>query len=164
MKTNSRTRLALLFTLIFASMVVATTQGKQKSGSVESVQVMITGIELGDLDGRGQINDATIHCNVRIYVGAGGRYRVSLTADILYLGDEPVLPDEIRKKDYFRLKQAIYVEASGAGWVEADFSFDLFNKYGWYKAEIVAVCDRVSATSEPWIFDPPRGSAGPMRY
>ena len=164
MKTNNRTRLALLFTLIIASLSVATIQGKEKSGSVESVRVMITGVELGDLDGRGQINDATIHGKVRIYVDAAGSYRVSLTAEVLYLGDEPVLPDEISKKDYFRLKQTIYVEASGAGWAEANFSFDLFNKYGWYKAEIIAVCGRVSATSEPWIFDPPGGTAGPMRY
>lgn len=164
MKTNNMTRFALLLTLIIASMSVATIQGKRKSGSVESVQVSITGVDLGDLDGRGQINDATIHGNVRIYVGAAGSYRVALTAKILYLGDEPVLPDKIRKKDLFSLKQSIYVEASEAGWVEADFSFDLFNKYGWYKAEIIAVCGGVSDTSEPWIFDPPGGSAGPMRY
>jgi len=158
------TRYALLITLIVASMTVATIQGKGKSGSVESVQVAITYIELGDLDGRGQINDATIHGNVKVYVGAAGSYRVSLKADILYLGDEPVLPDKISKKDMFALKQTIYVDASEAGWVEADFAFNLFNKYGWYKAEIVATCGGVSATSEPWIFDPPGGSAGPMRY
>jgi hypothetical protein len=164
MKTKKMTRFVFLITLIIASMTVATIQGKKPSGSVGSVEVSITGVELGDLDGRGQINDATIYGNVKIYVGAAGSYRVSLTADILYLGDEPVVPNNPKKKDMFSLKQAIYVEASGAGWVEADFSFNLFNKYGWYKAEIVAVSGGVSATSEPWIFDPPGGSAGPMRY
>lgn len=162
MKTNKFIQFTLLVSMIFASMSVATTHGK--SGSVEYVQVSITGIDLGDLDGRGQINDATIQGNLRIYVGAAGSYRVSLTAEILCLGDEPVIPDRIRKKGLLHFKQVIYVEASGAGWVEADFSFDLFNKYGWYKAEIIAVCCGVSAASEQWIFDPPGGSAGPMRY
>ena len=70
MKTNKFIQFALLVSMIFASMSVATTQGK--SGSVEYVQVSITGIDLGDLDGRGQINDATIHGNLRIYFGAAG--------------------------------------------------------------------------------------------
>lgn len=164
MKTNDMARFALLFTLIFASLSVTTIQGKRKNRSVEYIQASITGVDLGDLDGRGQVNDATIHGKVRIYVGAAGSYRVSLTAEILYLGDEPISPDEIRKKDLFHLKQTIYVEASEAGWVEADFSFDLFNKYGWYKAEIIVSCGGISTTSEPWIFDPPGGTAGPMRY
>ncbi len=127
MKTNKLTRFILLIALIFASLFVTPIQGKRKSRSVEYVQISITDVDLGDLDGRGQINDATINGKVRIYVGVAGSYRVSLTAEILYLGDEPVLPDKIRKKDLFQLKQTIYVEASGAGWVVADFSFDLFN-------------------------------------
>jgi len=150
--------------MIIAAMSVATISGKGKTGSVEAVQVSITDIELGDLDGRGQVNDAIIDGKVWVDVSASGSYRVSLTIEILYLGDEPVLPDKVSKKDLFFLKQTVYVEASGDGWVEADFSFDLFNKYGWYKAEVVAKSGRVTVTSEPWIFDPPGGTAGPMRY
>ena len=69
-----------------------------------------------------------------------------------------------QENDMFSIKQTVYVDASGVGWVGADFSFVLFNNYGGFMAEVIAESGRVTVTSEPRICDPSGCKVGSMRY
>ena len=164
MKTGKKTLsvfLVLLITLVFA---VAPVSAKKPSPGVQGLEVSITDVDVVDLDGGGDADDALIHGQVKILASQSGTYQVSLTLTMKYLGTDPENPIEKKTKFDATIRQTIYVYCEAGSWTEADFTFEVYNKIGWYRGQITAQCGGLTAESNIVIFDPPGGSVGPVFF
>lgn len=152
--------LILLITSVFA--IAPVSAKKPSSDGVQGLQVSITGTDLVDLEGGGEENDVLLHGKVDVLTGQSGTYQVTLTLSLKYLGTDPENPIEKKTKFDTTLRKTISVYCQGGSWSESDFTFEIYNKLGWYRATVTAKYGRISAESDPFEFDPPGGSRGPI--
>lgn len=163
MKVDKKILSIFLILLIASVFAIAPVSAKKPSSDgVQGLQVSITGTDLVDLEGDGEENDVLLHGKVDVLTGQSGTYQVTLTLSLKYLGTDPENPIERKTKFDTTLRKTISVYCEGGSWSESDFTFEIYNKLGWYRATVTAKCGGISAESDPFEFDPPGGSRGPV--
>ena len=163
MKTGKKTLsifLILLITSVFAFAPVSAKKPSTKG--IDGLTVSIDVIDVLDLDGGGEDNDVLLHGTVGIQTAQAGTYEVSLTLTMKYLGTNTENPIEKKTKFDMTLRKTISVYCEAGVWTEADYTFQIYNKIGWYRGQVTAKCERLIAESNIVEFDPPGGSRGPV--
>jgi len=158
---------ALLLASVIATPVHANDRGgrgKRGDGDeIKALKVKIVRIVVLDLDGDGLEDDVRIHGKVALRSDSDGEYRVSLLLKLRYLGQDPDKPKKFSRKDITIAKQIIKIDTEEDEWSTKRFTFEFYDRGGWYKARVRAKCGGRTARSKSIIFDPPGGSRGPMK-
>ena len=158
---------ALLLASVIAAPVYADDRGdrgKRGDGDeIEALKVKIVRVIVLDLDGDGLEDDVKILGRVVLKSDSDGEYRVSLFLKLRYLGQDPDHPKKFSRKDLTYAKQTIRIYAEEDEWSAGSFTFEFYDKGGWYKARVWAMCGGRTARSKSIVFDPPGGSRGPMK-
>ena len=163
MKTGKKTLSIFLILLITSVFAFAPVSAKKPStNNINGLTVSIDAIDVLDLDGGGEDNDVLLHGTVGIQAAQAGTYEVSLTLTMKYLGTNTENPIEKKTKFDMTLRQTIYVDCEAGVWTESDYTFQIYNKIGWYRGQVTAKCEGLIAESNIVEFDPPGGSVGPV--
>jgi hypothetical protein len=163
MKTGKKSLSIFLILLITSVFAFAPVSAKRPdTAAIDGLTVSIDAIEVLDLDGGGEDNDVLIQGKVGILAAQTGTYEVSLTLTMKYLGTNTENPIEKKTKLDMTLKQTIYVDCEAGVWTEADYTFQVNDKIGWYRGQVEAECEGLIAQSNVVEFDPPGGSVGPV--
>lgn len=165
MKIGKNLQGIFLVFLIASVFAIAPVSAKKPStDGIQELQVSINGIDVLDLEGDGEDDDVRLQGKVGILTGQSGTYKVTLTLSMKYLGTSQDNPIERKTKFDITVRKTISVYCEAGKWTEADYTFEVHDKIGWYRAQVTAKCGGLVAESNIVEFDPPGGSVGPIRF